>query len=230
MSVESVLRYFISNYLSYAVVVGASILKVPQILKVLKSNRADGISLSSLYVELFSYVISTSWGLVRGLPFRDCGENFFITLQLAVLVLLVAKMQKKARGAAIALVAEIFALYALSSGKVPREVHEFVLSGQVLLNMGSRVPQICANHRTRCRGQLSFLTFFLAFSGGIVRLMTTALNVSWDKGKAVMLVQFSVAATLNAIILMQLLYYAISDRNRLREKRDRAKTKLLAKQ
>lgn len=212
MSVESTLRYLISNCLSYAVVVGASILKVPQILKVWQNNKADGISLLSIIVELFSYVISTSWGMMQGLPFRDYGENFLITLQLLALLLLVAKLQRKTQLACMALVTELLAFYAFASGHVPRSVHETLLSGQVLLNMSSRVPQIYANYRTRCQGQLSFLTFFLAFGGGLARVMTTALNVSWEKGKGVMLVQFGVAASLNAIILSQMLYYKLVDR------------------
>lgn len=212
MAIESTLRFLISNCLSYAVVVGASILKVPQILKVWQNNKADGISLLSIIVELLSYVISTSWGMVQGLPFRDFGENFLITVQLIVLLLLVAKLQKKTKTACFALVAELLTFYAFASGQVPRSVHESLLSGQVLLNMSSRVPQIYANYQTRCQGQLSFLTFFLAFGGGVARVLTTALNVSWEKGKGVMLVQFGVAASLNAIILAQMLFYKLADK------------------
>ncbi|KAL7700426.1 hypothetical protein NQL31_003396 [Lotmaria passim] len=212
MTIESTLRYLISHCLSYAVVVGASILKVPQILKVLQNNKADGISLISIVVELLSYVVSTSWGIVQGLPFRDYGENFLITVQLVVLLLLVAKLQRKTRSACLALAVELLTFYAFAGDHVPRSVHETLLSGQVLLNMSSRVPQIYANYQTRCRGQLSFLTFFLAFGGGVARVMTTALNVSWEKGKAIMLVQFGVAASLNAIILAQMLYYKLADR------------------
>lgn len=211
MSVESTMRYLISNCLSYAVVVGASILKVPQILKVWQHNKADGISLLSIIVELFSYVISTSWGMMQGLPFRDFGENFLITLQLIVLLLLVARLQRKTKMACMALLTELLAFYAFAAGYVPRGMHETLLSGQVLLNMSSRVPQIYANYQTRCQGQLSFLTFFLAFGGGLARVMTTALNVSWEKGKGVMLVQFGVAASLNAIILSQMLFYKLMD-------------------
>ncbi|CBZ24972.1 conserved hypothetical protein [Leishmania mexicana MHOM/GT/2001/U1103] len=230
MSVESIVRDLASNYLSYAVVVGSSILKVPQIMKVWQSNKADGISLLSLFIELFSYIVSTSWGVVQGLPFRDCGENMFIALQLVLLLLLVAKLQKSTHRASLALATELLLLYVFASGQVPRTIHEYVLSGQVFFNMFSRVPQIYANYRTRCRGQLSFLTFFLAFGGGVVRVLTTSLNVSWDKGKAVLLVQFTVAATLNAIILVQILYYGIADRSSKREKGSPAKVKLLKSQ
>ncbi|KAK7201650.1 PQ loop repeat [Novymonas esmeraldas] len=223
MSVESTLRYVISNGLAYAVVVGASMFKVPQILKVWQTNKADGISLLSIFVELFSCVISTGWGVVQGLPFRDCGENYFITLQLVVLLLLVAKLQKKSRGASLALVTQIVALWAFAGGYVPRPIHTSLMSGQVLLNMSSRIPQIYENHRTRCRGQLSFLTFFIGFGGAVARTLTTALNVSWEQGKAVMLVQMGVAATLNAIILSQMLYYGAVDKAPAEKQRDARK-------
>ncbi|KAI5685173.1 PQ loop repeat, partial [Leishmania braziliensis] len=230
MSVESTMRYFVSNYLSYAVVVGASILKVPQILKVWQNNKAAGISLLSLFMELLSYIISTSWGVVRGLPFRDYGENFFITVQLIVLLLLVARLQKATRRASLVLATELLMLYMLASGQVPRTIHECALNGQVFFNMFSRVPQIYTNYQTRCRGQLSFLTFFLAFGGGVVRIMTTALNVPWEKGKIVMMIQFSVAAALNAIILAQMLYYGIAGRKSERENRRRTEAKSLKHQ
>lgn len=225
MVTQSTLRLLISSGLSYGVVIGSSILKVPQIVKVLQHHKADGVSLASVLVELLSYAISTSWGIVQGLPFRDFGENFIIFLQLIVLVLLVAKLQKRLRGACVVLAVELVALYAFSIGVVPRQLHQYLLSGQILLNMSSRLPQVALNYKTRCRGQLSFLTFFLAFGGGVARTLTTAVNVPWEKGKAVMLAQFSVAATLNAIILLQMIYYQWMDRAKSMPKLDKRKGK-----
>mmetsp|Transcript_25185 Transcript_25185/g.29276 ORF Transcript_25185/g.29276 Transcript_25185/m.29276 type:complete len:86 (-) Transcript_25185:67-324(-) len=63
------------------------------------------------------------------------------------------------------------------------------------------------SYRNRSTGQLAFLTFFMAFGGCAARLITTTLNVSWEKGKAAMLVQFGVGLFLNATILSQMWLY-----------------------
>eukprot|EP00796_Vickermania_ingenoplastis_P004560 gene4560-3316_t len=95
-----VLRFLISSVLSYGVVVGASVLKLPQVLAIIRHGNANGVSLSGNLVELLAYVISLSWGLNQRLDFRDFGENAIIFLQLLMLVALVAYHQKaKARTA-----------------------------------------------------------------------------------------------------------------------------------
>lgn len=203
----ALVRYLISNVLSYGVVFGASILKVPQILNVVMSGSAEGISLTSNYVETFSYVISTSWGIVQHLDFRDFGENAFIFLQLIALILMVARLQNKTQQAISVLLAELTTFYFFSTGFLPRAVHESLLSAQILLNISSRVPQIMLNYRNKSTGQLSFVTCFLAFGGGVARILTTALNVPREKGKYVLLLQYSVAASLNSILIAQILYY-----------------------
>lgn len=208
LDLVKIVRFLISNCLSYGVVFGASILKVPQIVNVARKNSAAGISLFSNYVELLSYVISTSWGVVQGLAFRDFGENAFIFIQLIVLVLMVARLQNQLPTAIGVIASELGLFYVMCNGVVPRRMHESLLSGQILLNISSRVPQILLNYRNGSTGQLSFLTFFLAWGGGIARVLTTALNVPWEKGKAVMLAQFSVAASLNTVVIAQILYYA----------------------
>lgn len=220
-----VARFLISTCLSYGVVVGAGILKVPQILRVWKSGSSEGVSLLSLYIELFSYVISTGWGVSQSLDFRDYGENIFIFVQLLVLVMLVARMQGTARNATGILVAQLASFQVFASGFVPRHIHEALLSGLILLNIASRVPQIRLNYSRQSTGQLSFLTVFLAFGGGIARVMTTALNVPWEKGKLVMLFQFGVAALLNTILIGQILYYRSKESKGDKKKRGGRKDK-----
>lgn len=201
------LRYLISNCLSHAVVVGSSILKVPQIYKIWRSQSASGVSLFANEIELLAYVVSLSWGIVQQLDFRDFGENGIIFIQLIILVLLVSKLQNRTQQAVMVLTAELGLFGIFAMGYIPTSIHKLLLSSQVLINISSRVPQIIMNYRNSSTGQLSFLTFLLAFGGGIARVMTTALNVPRSKGKLMLLTQYSVAAILNSIILSQMAYY-----------------------
>ncbi|CCW67872.1 unnamed protein product [Phytomonas sp. Hart1] len=201
-------KFLIGHCLSYTVVFGASILKLPQILNIYRRRSASGISITSNYIELFAYVVSTSWGIVHKFPFRDFGENGLILVQLVVLNIMVANFQKKTRITSAVLAVYLILFSLLSKGYVSRGAHECLLSSLILLNVCSRVPQIFLNFKNKSTGQLSFLTFFLAFGGGVARMMTTMLNVPWEKGKFIILSQFSMAALLNFIVIFQILYYA----------------------
>lgn len=202
------IKFFISSVLSYGVVFGASILKLPQIVAVVRSGRANGVSLSGNLIELLAYVISLSWGITQGLNFRDFGENGIIFLQLLVLVSLVAYLQGQLRLGLAVMLVEFCIFYLFLTGRISVSIHRMLLSCQILLNIGSRCPQILMNFRNKSTGQLSFLTFFLAFGGGSARVLTTLLNVPWEKGKAILLTQYVVAVSLNVIIICQILFYA----------------------
>lgn len=193
--------------LSYGIVVGSSALKIPQILKILKSGSASGISLLSVLMELLAYVISLSWGIRQRLSFSDYGENAIIFGQLVFLLSLVGVYQKKKCLAFGVLFLEISLLYAFLKDSVSIASHRKLLSSQIFLSFCSRVSQIIANYRAHSTGQLSFLTFFFAFGGGCARLLTTAANVPWGKGKGILLCQFSLSGVLNFIIILQILLY-----------------------
>lgn len=198
---------FFTKFLSYGIVVGSSTLKVPQILKILKSGSASGISLLSILVELLAYVISLSWGIRQRLPFSDYGENAIIFAQVVFLLSLVGVYQRKKALACGVFFLELVLLYAFLNDLISISSHRKLLGSQMLLNLFSRLSQIVANFKAHSTGQLSFLTFFLAFGGGCARVLTTATNVPWGKGKGILLCQFSLAVLLNFIIILQMFLY-----------------------
>ena len=196
-----------SASLSYAIVAGSGALKVPQLLKILGNHSAEGLSLPSLLLESLSYAISTSWGIARGLDFKDYGEGVIIAFQLVALVVLVAYYQRRL-ASGLAIFTPIVALgVALSLRLIPQELHEMMLSVTTLISISSRLPQIYTNYKRKSTGQLAFLTFFLAFGGGAARILTTFLNVPWEKGKAMIMLQFVVAASLNFAVIAQMWLY-----------------------
>ena len=82
---KELIHFVFSTALGYAVVFGAVILKVPQILKIVRGGNADGVSLTGNLLETAGYTISASWGIARQLQFKDYGENIFVLVQLVVL-------------------------------------------------------------------------------------------------------------------------------------------------
>lgn len=198
---------FFSAAVGYAIVVGSSILKVPQIVNVVRSQSAEGISLASILLECAMYSTSASWGLARGVDFKDYGESIIIMCQMVFLVTIVSFFSQRFRLAALVLGAILGINGAFAMRMLPKVLHEGMLAAQTVVLISSRLPQIYMNYRRRATGQLSFLTYFLALGGGCARCMTVLLNVSVEQGKYPLFCQQAIAAVLSATIVSQILYY-----------------------
>nr|CCC91498.1 conserved hypothetical protein [Trypanosoma congolense IL3000] len=204
---EVFVRHMIATVVPYGIVFGSVLLKLPQIMKILQQRSADGISMSSLGIELISCVITASWGISQSLMFKDYGESVLIMIEMFLLVILAGCLQRKFVLTVALFTVAASALGFMSIGRLPRDVHEQLLRLQVLFAFSSRVPQITMNFRNKSTGQLSALTFFLAVAGATSRLLTTFHNVPLDKGRDIMLAQFVVVIFLNLIIVAQCIMY-----------------------
>ena len=78
-----------SQALGYAIVAGASLLKVPQILGILNSGSAAGLNMASFELENIGFSIHTAYGIVLGLPFSAFGEAVIILLQNTFLLAII---------------------------------------------------------------------------------------------------------------------------------------------
>jgi mannose-P-dolichol utilization defect protein 1 len=198
----------VSAALSYGILVGSAMLKVPQIIAILRARSVQGLSLEANLVELFGYLISASWGIAQGLAVKDYGEVLPIIIQAIVILLMMGHFGGRMPVVVTGLVGLLSMGGALALGTiVPVEIHQALLGAGVLVTLGSRGPQILLNLRNRSTGTLSFISCFLAFGGSAARVLTTAVQVPWEKGKAMLLVQFAVAAAANFILVAQILYY-----------------------
>ena len=80
---------FARQALGYAIVAGASLLKVPQILGILNSGSAAGLNMASFELENIGFSIHTAYGIVLGLPFSAFGEAVIILLQNTFLLAII---------------------------------------------------------------------------------------------------------------------------------------------
>jgi len=197
----------ISKLLGYLIIAGSLILKVPQILKIVGAKSAEGISLSSVILELFGFLISCAYSFRKGFPFGTYGESAFIIVQNLIIIYLIFFY---GQGVNIQFFAITFgylaALYVFIFN--PMNVIDMglltTLQGSiVLIVLASRIPQIWTNFSAKSAGQLAFLTWFLNFAGTAARVFTT-IQQTQDQ---VILFSFLVSLVLNGIIVFQILFY-----------------------
>ena len=79
----------VSKTLGLGIVVGSSLVKVPQVLKIMASGSAEGISFMSVLLELIAITFSGVYGYSNNFPFSAYGESLFLAIQTGIIAMLV---------------------------------------------------------------------------------------------------------------------------------------------
>ncbi|CAD6500272.1 BgTH12-07452 [Blumeria graminis f. sp. triticale] len=216
------LKLVISKALGIGIIGASSIVKVPQILKLVKSRSAAGISFLSYLLETSSYLISLAYNIRNGFPFSTYGETSLILLQNIVISALVLHYSGNSSAAATFISALAFSTAMLlepSFFDLKLLSYLQVIAG--LLGVFGKFPQIWTIWKQGGTGQLS------AFAArSLARVFTTLQEVD-DK---LILYSFLAGASLNAVLAAQMLYYWNVLNREPRKIKDKPTTNLAAKQ
>ena len=199
---QSCIKFSFSKLIGYAIITGSTILKLPQIINIVKAGSSKGVSASSYYFEMITFMNTLCYSRHLMLPLTVYGETIIILAQNAVVILLIFNYDKS-----IGMVEKLgfvvfFAAYSavlLDGTMIPEHLWPMVSSSCILFNMMSRVPQIYSNFANKSTGVLAFITFFLAWAGGAARLATVLIESDdfWYR------MQFIMSFALNSIIICQ---------------------------
>lgn len=199
------LNLAVSKGLGIAIITTASVVKVPQILKLLQSQSAAGLSFTSYVLETASFLITLAYNVRSGWPFSTYGETALILAQDVVIAVLVLHFTRR-DGVAGAFVAGVAAaVYALlvSDTLVDAKLMNYLQAGAGALSVASKLPQILTVYREGGTGQLSAFAVFNYLLGSLSRIFTTLQEVD-DK---LILYGFVAGFILNAVLAGQMVYY-----------------------
>ncbi|KAJ3200107.1 hypothetical protein HDU83_007644 [Entophlyctis luteolus] len=192
----------LSKTLGIAIVVGASIVKVPQIVKIASSRSAAGVSLISYVLETLSILFSLGYNVWKANPFSTYGESAFILAQNAIILLLLTVFSKKYVSLiGIATLFSAFSYLLFFSSHLPADVFISLQWASIVISTASKLPQIHANYSAGTTGQLSAITVALQFLGTAVRIFTTLREVK----DQIVLVSYLISTVLNGILFAQVL-------------------------
>lgn len=165
----------VAKALGYAIIVFSTILRLPQILIILRNKSVEGLAMASFEIECVGYTVAVSYCTYKQLPFSTYGELFFLLIQSYILVLLIYYYTPQKQGAWLWFKIGVYLAAApvFLSGSLPGHVYETLYNGQTaLFNLG-RLPQLWSNYKNKSTGQLSFLSSFLSAGGCVARLFTS---------------------------------------------------------
>lgn len=216
------LKLAISKALGIAIIGASSIVKIPQLLKLLNSQSAEGISFLSYLLETVSYLVTLVYNVRNQFPFSTYGEIALIAIQNVAISILVLQYSGKGPAAAAFVAGLAGAGYALyNDGIVSMNMLQYFQAGAGLLGVASKLPQIVAIFQQGGTGQLSafavstrrFMRLLMSLTesyqifnylaGSLARVFTTLQEVD-DK---LILYGFVSGFVLNLILAAQMVYY-----------------------
>lgn len=224
------LKFAVSKGLGIGIIAASSIVKVPQILKLVNSKSAEGVSFLSYLLETSAYLITLAYNIRNGFPFSTFGETALILGQNVIISVLVLNYSGRATMAAVLVAALAGSFAALFAENVlDMNALSYLQAGAGVLGVASKIPQILAILQEGGTGQLSafavcclvFVLFhclgfifvvnanefcfqvFNYLAGSLSRIFTTLQEVD-DK---LILYGFISGFALNAVLAVQMIYY-----------------------
>ncbi|KAI9882903.1 MAG: hypothetical protein M1823_005342 [Watsoniomyces obsoletus] len=206
LSSQECLKLATSKGLGIGIVLASSVVKVPQIIKLISSGSSTGVSFLSYLLETTSFVISLAYSARQGFPFSTYGETALIAVQNIVIGVLVLQLRGKNAAAATfvaGLAAAVYVLLFRGEEIVSMKMLQYFQAGAGVLGLASKAPQIWTVYKEGGTGQLSAFAVFNYLAGSLSRIFTTLQEVD-DK---LILYGFVAGFILNAVLAAQMVYY-----------------------
>lgn len=196
------LKITISKLLGYAIITGACVVKLPQIIAFLRAGNVRGVNREATYTDLLGYLLQAGYYLMLGKPFSAYGETLIIAVQSIVIVLMIWGYDYPGTVHA-GVVAAVLTVAASIPFSLPPQYLPYLQLVCTLLFVISRAAQIMANYSQGGTGQLAFLTLFMNAGGSAARIFTSSVEVKQPE----VLLSFAISTLLNLTLVAQYIYY-----------------------
>jgi len=193
----------LSKCIGLGIILGSLLVKVPQILKIYKSKSGEGISISSVTLDLTAITIYMSYSFVKGFPFTAWGDTTFLAVQTLIVGIQVFYYGGRSGKAMAYGLSYCIVCYIMMSGLTPIEFLWTLQGVNIPILLMGKFTQAYANYKNGHTGQLSAATLFMLFFGSLGRIFTSIQ----ETGDFMVIVTYLASSFANTVILLQLLYY-----------------------
>lgn len=88
-------KVLLAKTIGYSIIVGSSLIKLPQLLKIVQAKSAVGINFWAQVMELCAYTFTCSYGYARMYPFSSWGESGFLLFETLLICMAVLFFSNK---------------------------------------------------------------------------------------------------------------------------------------
>jgi len=197
------LKIVISKCLGFGIILGSVMVKVPQVMKIVSSRSGEGVSIISVSLELLAITASLAYNFSQGYPFTAWGEALFLSIQTAMIAILVLIYSDHMLAAASYSIWYTVITTFLMTPSAPTELLWILQACVIPVTVIARVLQVFANFRAGHTGQLSAITILLLFVGALARVFTSIQ----ETGDPIIVATYVVSTVCNALLAFQMIYY-----------------------
>lgn len=173
-------------------------------MKILKNKSVRGLSVVGFELEVVGYTIALAYCLHKGLPFSAYGELAFLLIQAIILVAIIYYFSQPVRTTTwIRALLYCAVAPTILAGQIEPFLFEALYASQHAIFLFARIPQIWENFSNKSTGELSFLTCFMNFGGGLVRVFTSMQ----EKAPTSVVLGSLLGMITNGTILSQIIFY-----------------------
>lgn len=200
---QECLKIILIKTLGYGIIFGSTMVKLPQLIKLLAAKSGFGVSLFSVLLELLALSFASSYSYANGFPFSAWGESLFIMLMTSIIAFLIIYYDNSKSQSLIFMVSFGIVISILLSGRVPMNILWIGQVSALPLMISSKLIQVWSNFKNGHTGNLSALTIILIFIGSTTRIFTSIQ----ETGDNLIIFGFLLSSTINLILVLQMFYY-----------------------
>ena len=151
--------------------------KWPQLFNILHTGRTDGISVSSLLLELAGYSLDMSYHCAMGYPFLTWGEKVILVFFDLVLIATIQHTRRLLRASTVLLFLTLYSatFVPVALNLLPLQVMYGVVALEGPVLTWSKLDQLLTIVRSGHAGSLSLFTWLMKVWGSSVRIFTTVI-------------------------------------------------------
>lgn len=198
------IKLFAAKFLGYFIVIGASAVKLPQVFKIFGAKSGAGLAIFGVRLELLAITFNACYSFRNNFPFSAWGEAIFLAIETAIIAFLILWYDNSKRRSISFLLGYITLVLALTHPSlVPKDTMWWLQSSVLPLAVSGKLIQAFKNYMAQHTGQISAVTAWAILAGSITRIFTTI----HETGDMLTAITFACAASANAAIAFQVLYY-----------------------
>ncbi|XP_033834194.1 mannose-P-dolichol utilization defect 1 protein-like [Periophthalmus magnuspinnatus] len=197
----SCLKMVLSKVAGFWILFDVLLAQLLQLLTVLWRGRADGLSLTSVLLQLYAFSCPILFAVRHNFPLEAWAERLFLLIQTAAIVLLMLRYQGNTLHGVMLLLSHcalIFLLITYAASSLISKMQDTILPAIIL----SKLIQTRANYCNEHTGQLSSPSLILSLGGALGK----SLNY-WDSYVIVESLLHTVSACLSFALVIQMFYY-----------------------
>ncbi|XP_029375090.1 mannose-P-dolichol utilization defect 1 protein-like [Echeneis naucrates] len=199
------LRFLLNKASGFAIVLDMLMALAAQLLKMLCRGSADGLSLPSALLQLYSFSCPVIYAMANNLPLFAWADRLFTLAQTAAIVFLILHYRAHTLTGVLFLLA-YSAVTVLLGSYGATAVITVIQASQLAALIPSKVLQAGTNYFNGHTGQLSTLSVLLTWAGsyGFVWISLQ------ETGTSLATLSHIVSACLSSVLLIQVLCYRSS--------------------